>query len=444
MNRRTQLLCAGLLCLAGCGGPTEAKKTAEPTPAATPLVRTSVVEAFEAPPSLSSTAGFAALEAAELAPETEGVVREVFVRVGDAVSAGQPLLRLESKEAQWRLAEAKARVSEMQAAVRQAEARLGPDGQRNLDMSADVLNAQSAVDTAEEDARLAGIEADRAARLRETKDISQSSDDRAKSALLGAQARLRGARQQLAAARNAARQSAQGIDVARAQLDSAQAQAEQAQKRLSDTVLRAPFAGTITARTISVGEFAGPQSKPLKLEKIHPLKLVFQLPEASAALVKAGLDVEARVPARPGELFHGKLRAPSGAVDAASRALTVEAEFANPNGRLKPGYFADARILLGGVEPYLRLPAAALDFDPRTETYRVWSYNSGKVKLHLVGLPRKQGATAAISSAQAAGLTGGASVILDAPSNLYDGMAVTLAAQVSKASPAASPAKEEK
>lgn len=419
------ILLVSLLSLAGCSKPVEANKANAASPV--PALRAGTVVAFEAAPALVSTASFAAIEAAELGPETEGVVREVYVRVGDTVVAGQPLLRLEAREAQWRLEEARARVREMQASLRQAEARLGTDGRRDLETSAEVLNAQSAVDTAEEEGRLAEIEESRAARLRNTKDISQSSYDRAKSTLLSAQARARGAKQQLAAARNTARQSAQGIDMARAQFESAQTQAAQAEKRVSDTVLRAPFAGVVTGRTISVGEYVGPQSKPLRLEKTDPLKLVFQLPETSAAQVKAGLGVEARVSALPGEVFHGKLRTPNASLEAGSRALTVEAEFTNPGRRLKPGYFAEAKILLGGVESRLRVPAAALDFDPRTETYRVWSYSAGKAKLHLVGLPRKQGQVAELRPIDAGGLPAGASVILQPPSNLYDGMPVTIA-----------------
>lgn len=420
-QRPSILLLAGLVGLAACGNKMETRKIA----AAPPLtVRTAAAEGVEVTPAIVSTASFAAIEAAELGPETEGVVREVYVRVGDAVAAGQPLLRLESREAQWRLAEAQARVAEMEAVWRQAEARLGADGRRNLNLSAEVLNAQSAVDAAEEDARLAQIEEARANRLRTTKDISQSSYDRAKSALLGAEARRRGARQQLAAAQNVAQQSAQGIDIARAQLESARAQAAQAQKRASDTVLRAPFPGVVTARTVSVGEFVGLQSKPLRVEKVDPLKLVFALPEADAARVQAGLTVEAQVSALPGEVFRGKLRSPNGALDSASRALTVEAEFANPSRRLKPGYFAEGKILLGGAAARLRLPAAALDFDPRTETYRVWSEVNGKAKLHLVGIPRKAGLVAELLPAEAAGLTAGARVILSPPPTLFEGMAV--------------------
>ncbi len=411
-----------LVLLSACGTKTEQAAAAVAPPV---VVRLGVIEAFDAPPTLTSTASFAAIDAAEIAPETEGVVREIFVRLGDAVNAGQPLLRLEDRDAQLRLAEAQARVKEVQAVLRQAEARLGVDGQRSVELSADVLNAQAAVDTAEEEVRLAEIEEARSARLRATKDISQSSYDRTRSTLLSAQARLRGARQQLALAANTARQSAQGIAMAKAQLESAQAQEAQARKRATDAVLRAPFAGVVTARSVSVGEFVSPQSKPLRLEKVEPLKLVFQLPEAQAAALTAGLAVEAQVTALPGETFHGKLRAPNGSLDPASRALTVEAEFPNPQRRLKPGYFAEARILLGGSQPRLRLPARALDFDPRTETYRVWTLASGRAKLHLIGVPQKRGETAEL--APSPGLAGGASVIVDPPANLYDGMTVATA-----------------
>ncbi len=413
-----------LILLSACGSKTEQVAAAVVPPT---VVRLGVVEAFDAPPTLTSTASFAAIDAAEIAPETEGVVREIFVRLGDAVNAGQPLLRLEDRDAQLRLAEAQARVKEVEAVLRQAQARLGADGQRSVELSADVLGAQAAVDTAEEEVRLAEIEESRASRLRSTKDISQSSYDRSRSTLLSAQARLRGARQQLALAANTARQSAQGIAMAKAQLESAQAQEAQARKRATDAVLRAPFAGVVTARSVSVGEFVSPQSKPLRLEKVHPLKLVFQLPEAQAAALAAGLDVEAQVTALPGETFHGKLRAPNGSLDPASRALTVEAEFLNPQRRLKPGYFAEARILLAGAQPRLRLPARALDFDPRTETYRVWTLADGRAKLHLVGVPQKRGET--VELAPSPGLAGGASVIVDPPANLYDGMTVATAEQ---------------
>lgn len=425
---RSLLLCFVLL--AACGGKKEAPSAAA-APVA-PQVSVAPVEAFEAPPALNSSASFASIDSAELSPETEGVVREVFVRVGDSVAAGTPLLRIENKEAQWKLEEAKARSSEILAALRQAEARLGKDGQRNADLAAEVLSAQATVDSSEEEVRLAEIEESRAARLRATKDISQASYDRARSTLQSAQARLRGARQQLAAARNGAQQSTQGVAMVKAQLESAQAQEAQARKRLTDTILRAPFAGVVTARSISVGEYVNPQAKPLRLDRVDPVKLVFQLPETQAAQVKAGLEVEARVSALPGEVFHGKLRTPNGALDTNSRSLTVEAEFANPQRKLKPGYFAEAKVLLGGVEPKLRLPAAALDFDPRTETYRVWTYADGKVKLHLVGQPQKQGDKAELRKTSSAGIAQGNKVVLNPPSNLFEGMAVTVPSEAKK------------
>lgn len=416
-------LLLGLLCLVSCSSKPETKTDERPVQA--PMLSTASVEAYNDAPAIASTASFAAIEAAEIGPETEGVVREVYVRLGDSVSAGQPLLRLESKESQWRLDEAQARVNEMAAALRQAQARLGGEGQANPDLSAEVLSAQSGVDAAEEEVRVAAIEDQRAERLRVTKDISQSSYDRAHSTLLGAQARLRGARQQLAAAQNGAKQFSQGIAIARAQYDSSLAQAAQARKRFADTTLRSPFAGVVTARTISIGEFVSPQSKPLRIEKTNPLKLVFQLPEAQAAQVTEGLSVQARVSALPGEVFQGKLRAPNASLESSSRALTVEAEFQNPQRKLKPGYFAEAKISLPGEETRLRLPTAALDYDPRTETYKVWSYTAGKLKLHLVGIPQKQGPVAELSLAKAAGLRAGAQVVLQPPPNLYDGMPAT-------------------
>src|SRR5262249_53205817 len=66
------------------------------------------------------------------------------------------------------------------------------------------------------------------------------------------------------------------------------------------------------------------------------------------------------VDAYPGESFTGQVRYISPAVMADTRALTVEAVVPNQAGRLKPGFFATARIVRNEQRPHIVVPATAI------------------------------------------------------------------------------------
>jgi len=71
-----------------------------------------------------------------------------------------------------------------------------------------------------------------------------------------------------------------------------------------------------------------------------PLKLRFRVPEKYLAEVHRGQTVKATVDPYPGQVFQGKVTVVGGVIDSATRSFTVEAEFANKDGRLRPGLFA--------------------------------------------------------------------------------------------------------
>jgi len=78
----------------------------------------------------------------------------------------------------------------------------------------------------------------------------------------------------------------------------------------------------------------------LVVVQTSPLKLRFRVPEKYLAQVHRGQDVKAAVDPYPGEVFTGKVTVVGGVIDPASRSFTVETEFPNRDGRLKPGLFA--------------------------------------------------------------------------------------------------------
>jgi RND family efflux transporter MFP subunit len=135
------------------------------------------------------------------------------------------------------------------------------------------------------------------------------------------------------------------------QADAAQAAAEAAlelaRQRLADAVLTSPVDGVVAARRTDVGERLGEGTVAFVVEQTAPLKLRFRVPERYLARVLVGQPVAARVDPYPDETFDGKVSLVGGSVDPSSRTFLAEAEFANRDGRLRPGLFARVELKLG-------------------------------------------------------------------------------------------------
>ena len=149
----------------GCGGSknVEASKSPEPAappPTQVPVVRTVKAEARAVGASVQATGTFVAKEASDVAPRAAGRVSEAPVDVGAFVQQGQVIARLEDRDAQLRLEQATAAEQQAEAALRQAQSRigLGPGEQFNPDNVPEVLSAKATFDSAQAQAKQ--VEAD--------------------------------------------------------------------------------------------------------------------------------------------------------------------------------------------------------------------------------------------------------------------------------------------
>lgn len=341
---------------------------------------------------MASTGTFVAPHSSVLTPAVEGLVASTPASLGAYVAQGSPIVVLDPEGPRLRLQEAEGREREAAAALAQAEARLGTAAQngKNLDAVPEVLSARAALDVALAENALAQTEETRSANLLRTGDVSRASYDRAVASLRSAEARVASARQQLDAARNAARQGSGAVDGARAALLAARAQTGLARKALADSVLRAPFSGFLTERTVGVGEYVTTASKLGRLERLTPLKLQFQVPEAQAARLQSGQIVRASVDAYATESFSGRITTVNASLNATSRTLLIEATFDNTDRRLKPGMFATAVIELGGTKEHFIVPASAVQQDNRTDTFHAWVLEGSTARLRLVQPARKE------------------------------------------------------
>ena len=410
--------------LAACGrssAPVEAKATdgsdARPIEITTVVAISRQVSAY-----IPATGSFAALETSDVAPLTSGRVIETPVSAGAYVRKGEVLARLDDRDARLKLDQAQAAADQMEASLRQAQAKIGLNrgAEFNADVVPEVMAARASFESAQAQAKLAEADAKRYANLVHTGDVSQSNYEQKKTQAETAAAQANAARRQYDAAVNAARQNYQGVELAQSSLEGARAQLAQSRKALDDTVVHSPLSGYVTARPIAVGEYVTTASKIATIVVADPIKLELQIPEAETGRVKAGMAVSAQVAAYGGRTFSGAVTALNPAVDPNSRALTVEARFDNPDLTLRPGMFATARLLLPKTEEAILAPRAAVLTNPDTNSSQAFVVENGRARARVVRLGDAEDSMLRILSGVAAGETLASSRL----GQLYDGAAV--------------------
>jgi membrane fusion protein (multidrug efflux system) len=134
------------------------------------------------------------------------------------------------------------------------------------------------------------------------------------------------------------------LERAAAQARAAQASLDLLALRLDRTTVRAPFAGVIGQRTISIGDYVTPQSQLLMLQTVSPVRVVFSVPERYAADLRPGQEVTFRVAALAGRDFAARVDFVDPAVTLPGRTITVKALAGNGDGALHPGMFIEVRL----------------------------------------------------------------------------------------------------
>jgi RND family efflux transporter MFP subunit len=186
----------------------------------------------------------------------------------------------------------------------------------------------------------------------------------------------------------------------------------------------APFAGTITARNIDVGELvaAGNAKELFRLSQTDKLRVYVSVPQTDAFSVRADQPAEMLIPEFPGRVFAAKVVSTASAISADSRTLLTQLEVDNSRNDLLPGCFAQVRFTAAQREASLVLPANTLLF--RAEGPQVGVVKSdGTVELRTVKLGRDFGQTIEIL----AGVSATDKVILNPSDSLLNGMSMRVA-----------------
>ena len=388
----------------------------------TPTVATVRAVAREVSATVQATGSFVAYDSSDVAPNVAGIIVATKVDVGDVVQQGQVIALLDDRDAKLRLDQARAGQQQAEASVRQAQSKIGLGQNQTFDPSTvpEVLAAKAAYESAQAQQRLAQADAKRYENLVNSGDVSRSAYDKAHTQVETADAQVNATRQQYEATLNAARQNYQGVATQEASQQGTRAQLAMAEKALADTQIHAPFAGFVSARAVTPGEYVSTSSKIATIVRVTPIKLQLQVPELYAPQMKRGLNVEAAVSGYAARVFQGRVTAINPAVDPNSRTFVVEVTFPNTDLALRPGMFATARVVLPGSTQGIFVPQSAVITDPTTNSSQVFLIRDGRARLAVVQMGEKDGDQVRILS----GIPADAVVATDHLQDLYDGQGV--------------------
>lgn len=192
-----------------------------------------------------------------------------------------------------------------------------------------------------------------------------------------------------------------------------------ARARVADTVIRAPFAGRVGLRRVSVGSLINPGTVITTLDDTSTIKLDFTIPETFLTVVRPGLEITARSVAYPDTTFGGKVGSVDTRIDPATRSVTVRALLPNPEGLLKPGMFLTTRLSRGAVDA-LMVPEQALV--PEGGRMFVYVARDGVAEKRQVQLGQRRVGEVQVVE----GLAVGELVVTEGTQKLRDGAAVAL------------------
>lgn len=355
------ILAAVVLAVSCRGGSSEADsaskaKTAAPKAA----VETAAIERRQQRRTVEAVGSLFAFDEVTVGSEVEGRVEAVLVDIGDRVSKGQVLARVVPVEFELS-------VEQQRAALAQARARLGlredEPALKDVRDAAEVKKAAADLADAEQKYK-------RAQSLLETGVIPRQQYDEAEARYKAAKATYDLAVQQ--------------VENLRASMQQTQATLNLAAKRLRDTQIRAPFAGSVKERSVTVGQFLKVQTPVMTIVNADPLRVRLNVPEKMAPWVRQGHEVRLSLEAYPGREFTGRISRINPSVDEKNRTFEIEALVANRTGELKPGSFVKAVIESDKVDSIITIPSNSTVY--LFGTYKVFVVQGNRLREREVKL----------------------------------------------------------
>lgn len=128
--------------------------------------------------------------------------------------------------------------------------------------------------------------------------------------------------------------------------------------------IKAPFTGELGIRQVDLGQFLPPGSAVVSLQKLDPIYVDFTIPERHVSHVAINQQVAIQIQAYPNQVYNGAITAISPNIEQNSRSIKIRASLDNPNKQLRPGMFAQIKIVANHPVQVLTIPDTAISFNP--------------------------------------------------------------------------------
>jgi HlyD family secretion protein len=314
------------------------------------------------------------LKTVNLSPKTAGILTELRVEQGDFVQAGTVLAKMDDRDLQAQLQQAQGRVAEAQARLAELE-----EGSRPEEIQVAQAQVQQSQARIEENRARLTLAQERLQRnqtlfgegaiTRDDRDASQTEVEQARATLSQSQAQLREAERRLAQLENGSR--AETITQAQAQLETAQGQLAALQVQLEDTLIRAPFAGTITQRYADPGAFVTPTTSASATASAtstsivalaQGLEVLANVPEVDLTQIYIDQPVQIVADSYPNQVFQGKVRliAPEAVKEQDVTSFQVRISLVEGLAELRSGMNVDVTFLGQVLKSAIVVPTAAI------------------------------------------------------------------------------------
>lgn len=343
----------GILLVLACGGLAVGSQRA----AGTSRWETATVEQGDLVLGVTAVGVLEPTHTATVGSDQSGTVADVLVSENDPVTEGQVLAELEPDSLDLLVEQGQTRVAQGEATLEQAR-----------------ITAQEA-----------RKEAERMARMLEQGAASAYEAD---------------------LARVAAEKADAALEMARAQARDARLALDLARHNRAEATLRSPLTGTVLTRNVEKGQSVVSALQAATLFEIaadlHQMDLPVEVDEAEVGRVQEGQAATFTVPAWVGRSFDATVQkvhiAPKKGLQVVSYIAELRVE--NPDGALRPGMTATARIVTDTLEGALLVPSEALRFDPAEpaapEGPHLWIVEEGKIQPLPVEVAGNDGTHAAV------------------------------------------------
>lgn len=272
-----------------------------------------------------------------LQPQIEGQITNIFVKYGDRVAAGAPIMQVDPAKQQ-------ASVNSYQAATESARADI-----ENTKATLKSLEAQRLSDVS--NLQFNQQQYERYATLYRQGAVPRQSLDQYQNSLQAARATLASTDQKLRAQQAT-------ISKAQRELQQSQANVKQQQVQLQYYKITAPFAGTVGDIPVKMGDYVNTSTKLTTINQNQPLEVNMSVPLELASQLRLGMPV--RLLDEQGKVLgNSQVFFISPNTNNQTQTVLIKALFENPTNQLRANGFVHAQVILDN-RPGVLVPTTAV------------------------------------------------------------------------------------